>query len=64
METSEQDIVEFIDYMLLQSTENVVLEEISCDDIAECYAGKSIRELDAGSGFGEFSVLSLLQWSD
>ena len=32
--------------MLLQSTENVVLEEISCSNIALCYAGKSIRELD------------------
>lgn len=43
---AQPDIVEFVDYMLLQSTENVVLEEISCENIALCYAGKSIRELD------------------
>jgi len=43
---AQPDIVEFVDYMLLQSTENVVLEEISCENIAACFAGKSIRELD------------------
>jgi len=43
---AQPNIVEFVDYMLLQSTENVVLEEISCENIAACYAGKSIRDLD------------------
>lgn len=43
---AQPDIVEFIDYMLLQSAENVVLEEISCENIASCYSGKSIRDLD------------------
>jgi len=43
---AQPDIVEFVDYMLLQSTENVVLEEISCENIALHYTGKSIRELD------------------
>jgi len=43
---AQPDIVEFVDYMLLQSAENVVLEEISCESIASCYSGKSIRELD------------------
>lgn len=43
---AQPDIVEFIDYMLLQSVENVVLEQISCETIATCFAGKSIRELD------------------
>ncbi len=43
---AQPDIVEFIDYMLLQSAENVVLEEISCEKLAYCFAGKSIRELD------------------
>lgn len=43
---AQPDIVEFVDFMLLQSTENVVLEEISCENIAQCHAGKSIRELD------------------
>jgi len=43
---AQPDIVEFVDYMLLQSTENVVLEEVSCDMIASRFSGKSIRELD------------------
>jgi voltage-gated potassium channel len=43
---AQPDIVEFVDYMMLQSTENVVLDELSCESIASCYAGKSIRELD------------------
>jgi len=43
---AQPDIVEFIDYMLLQSAENVVLEQISCESIAEHLFGKSIRELD------------------
>jgi voltage-gated potassium channel len=43
---AQPDIVEFVDFMLLQSVDNVVLEQISCEQIAECFAGKSIRELD------------------
>jgi voltage-gated potassium channel len=43
---AQPDIVEFIEIMLLQSSENVVLEELSCKNIAAIYDGKSIRELD------------------
>ncbi|MDF1576633.1 MAG: potassium channel protein [Bacteroidales bacterium] len=43
---AQPDIVEFIDILLLQSAKNVVLEEISCKNIASCFAGKSIIELD------------------
>ena len=43
---AQPDIVEFVDYMLLQSVENVVLEQISCETINTNLAGKSIRELD------------------
>jgi voltage-gated potassium channel len=43
---AQPDIVEFVDFMLLQSVENVVLEQISCEKIASCFSGKSIRELD------------------
>jgi voltage-gated potassium channel len=43
---AQPDIVEFIEIILLQSAENVVLEQISCESIASCYDGKSIRELD------------------
>ncbi len=43
---AQPDIVEFIDYVLLQSVDSVVLEEISCNKLASCYVGKSILELD------------------
>ncbi len=43
---AQPDIVEFIDVLLLQSIDSVVLEEISCKNIADCFAGKSILELD------------------
>ncbi len=43
---AQPDIVEFVDFMLLQSVENVVLEQISCENIASCFTGKSIRDLD------------------
>lgn len=43
---AQPDIVEFIDILLLQSIDSVVLEEISCKNLAACFAGKSIYELD------------------
>lgn len=43
---AQPDVVEFLEYIMLQSAENVALEEISCNNLASCFAGKSIRELD------------------
>ena len=43
---AQPDVVEFLDYVMLQSSENVALEEISCEKLAPFFAGKSIRELD------------------
>ncbi len=43
---AQPDVVEFLEYVMLQSAENVALEEISCENLASCFAGKSIRELD------------------
>lgn len=43
---AQPDIVEFIDFMLLQGLDSVVLEEISCQNLSSCFAGKSISELD------------------
>jgi voltage-gated potassium channel len=43
---AQPDVVEFIDLMLLQSFDNVVLEEISCSKLAACFEGKSLIELD------------------
>ncbi|MEN8201870.1 MAG: potassium channel protein [Bacteroidota bacterium] len=49
---AQPDIVEFIDFLLLQSVNSVVLEEISCRDLAACFAGKSIYELDIRNNSG------------
>ena len=43
---AQPDVVEFIELILLQSMESVVLEEISCNKIASCFEGKSLIELD------------------
>jgi voltage-gated potassium channel len=49
---AQPDVVEFLEYVMLQSAENVALEEISCDKLASCFAGKSIRELDVRNESG------------
>lgn len=43
---AQPDIVEFLDYLMLQSAENIALEEISCNKLNSFFEGKSIRELD------------------
>lgn len=43
---AQPDVIEFMDYIMLQSTENVTLEEVSCSKLNSCFEGKSIRELD------------------
>ncbi|MDE5420427.1 NAD-binding protein [Labilibaculum sp. DW002] len=43
---AQPDVVEFLDNILLQSTKGVKLEEVSCRGLAECFVGKSIRELN------------------
>ncbi len=43
---AQPDVVEFIELILLQSIESVVLEEISCQKLATCFEGKSLLELD------------------
>lgn len=49
---AQPDIVEFLEFIMLQSAENVMLEEISCESIHDCFAGKSIRELDSANESG------------
>ncbi len=49
---AQPDVVEFLDYVMLQSSENVTLEEINCENLAACFAGKSIRELDIRNASG------------
>lgn len=43
---AQPDVVEFLDNILLQSTKGVKLEEVSCQELADCFIGKSIRELN------------------
>jgi voltage-gated potassium channel len=43
---AQPDVVEFIELILLQSIESVVLEEISCQKLATCFEGKTLLELD------------------
>ncbi|WP_167613012.1 potassium channel family protein [Maribellus sediminis] len=41
----QPDVVEFIEYILLQKTNDVSLEEVSCKSLAQRFVGKSIGEL-------------------
>jgi voltage-gated potassium channel len=49
---AQPDVVEFLEYIMLQSAESVALEEVSCKNLASCFAGKSIRELDVRNESG------------
>ena len=49
---AQPDVVEFIELILLQSMDSVVLEEISCHNLASRFAGKSILELDIRNSSG------------
>lgn len=49
---AQPDVVEFIETLLLQSVDSVVLEEISCKELDECFNGKSISELDQANTSG------------
>lgn len=48
----QPDVVEFIDYIMLQETDSIFLEELSCADLATCYDGKNIQELDVRNKTG------------
>jgi voltage-gated potassium channel len=41
-----------MELVLLQSEDNVLLDEISCDRLASSFEGKSIRELDVRNTSG------------
>lgn len=41
----QPDVVEFIEYILLQKTQDVSLEEVPCKNLAERFMGKSIADL-------------------
>lgn len=41
----QSDVVEFLEYILLQKTRDVSLEEVDCKNLSERFVGKSIAEL-------------------
>ncbi len=43
---TQPDVVEFVDFIMLQEPDNVFLEELNCDVISTCFDGKKILELD------------------
>ena len=49
---AQPDVVEFLDYIMLQTSESVTLKEISCNRINPYFEGKSIRELDVRNESG------------
>jgi voltage-gated potassium channel len=57
---AQPDIVEFVDFVLLQSIDSVLLGEISCEDLADCFEGKSIFELDIRNTSGA-NIIGLKQ---
>ncbi|MEA3446095.1 MAG: potassium channel family protein, partial [Bacteroidota bacterium] len=49
---AQPDVVEFLEYIMLQGSNDVNLEEISCENLSYCFAGKSIMELDVRNESG------------
>ncbi len=49
---AQPDIVEFIDFLLLQEEESVILERISCTNLSSSFNGKSFSELDQANTSG------------
>jgi len=41
----QPDVVEFLEYIMLQRSRDVSLEELSCTELASCFENKSIKEL-------------------
>ena len=41
----QPDVVEFVEYILLQKSKDVSIEEVSCSKMAKRFVGKSISEL-------------------
>jgi len=42
---TQPDVVEFLEYILLQKSRDVSIEEISCTNMADCFVNKAIGEL-------------------
>lgn len=49
---AQPDVVEFLDYIMLQASESVTLKELTCTRLNPYFEGKSIRELDVRNESG------------
>lgn len=49
---AKPDVVEFLDYMTQQSSENVVLDEVDLESITDYFDGRSLRELEKNNDTG------------
>jgi voltage-gated potassium channel len=56
----QPDVVEFVEFIMLQEPDNVFLEELNCESIASCFDGKKIRELDIRNRSGA-NIIGLKQ---
>jgi voltage-gated potassium channel len=49
----DPDVVEFLEYVMMEPLRSgVKIEEISCEGLAQCFANKSIRQLDVANKTG------------
>jgi voltage-gated potassium channel len=49
---AQPDVIEFLDYLTLQSPENVMLDEISLDILTDYFNGRTLRELEKHNDSG------------
>lgn len=49
---AQPDVVEFMEYMMLQSPENVLLDEVSLEHVTDYFSGRPLRELEKNNDTG------------
>lgn len=49
---AQPDVLEFLEHIMLQKSKDVALVEVSCENIAEYFVDKSIREFDIRNASG------------
>ncbi len=49
---AKPDVVEFLDYMTQQNSENVVLDEVELDSITDYFSGRPLRDLETHNDTG------------
>ena len=49
---TQPDVVEFVEYILLQRNKDISIHEVNCSKMAKCHIGKSLGELSIGGSTG------------